>query len=98
MPFAQVSASRANRQHHPIRSTAAINQASQGSITRADENARLDGLLKSLEPKLEEVVRMRMEETTFVDIAAKLGVAEATVRKRYMMAARQLRSQWGESS
>ena len=71
-------------------------QPSQGSITRADENARLEGLLKELDPKLEEVVRLRMAENTFVDIAAKLGIAEATVRKRYMNAARQLRSGWGE--
>lgn len=74
----------------------ASQQGSQGSVTRADENARLAALVEELEPELADVVRLRLADRTFVDIASQLGIAEATVRKRYMTAARILRAHWGK--
>lgn len=61
-----------------------------GAVTRGDQVHWLRSLLGRLEPGYADVVRMRLEGTSFAAIAARLGLSEDAVRQRYSRVLRAL--------
>ena len=70
----------------------ALHSRSMGTVTRSDEIAWLRAQLETLPDGPREVVRRRLRGWTFKRIAAELGIGEDTVRKRFLAAARGLRT------
>jgi len=68
-----------------------LGDASMGDVTRDDQAAWLERLMAKLGPSYADVLRLRMEGDAFATIGERLGISEATARKRYERAARQLR-------
>ena len=65
-----------------------------GSVTRRDEASWLEGQLDEIDSKQRDVVRRRMQDQPFRDIAREVGGSEEAVRQRYSRAIRSLREKF----
>lgn len=54
-----------------------------GDVTMRDEAAWLRALLRRLEPKYADVVKLRLDGLSFADIGTRLGITEVTARQRH---------------
>ena len=65
--------------------------ASMGSVTRADEVGWLHERIDALEEPQREIVLLRMQGVTFVEIATQLELSEDQVRRHFVRAAARIR-------
>ena len=61
-----------------------------GEVTHRDDVAWLEARIDRLDPRYADVVRLRLKDLSFAEVADRLGIHEATARKRYLRAAAQL--------